>query len=419
MSPIDEWVYLDYLQKVPTQGMVFRGEEMTQEALGYMACDGQVFFGRYESLDCDGSYDRTQFPQEGTTSAQIYTPIFFAPTSFVGYAIHFATGIDLIMAWRLASSLWLVAGLLVFLMLLRLFRVPDVVQFMAGILIIGAPISYMVYSYVSTDAPALLFGSLLLYVTIRFIRGQMPGWPIALVGVLASAAKGAFVLGVVLMGIILLVEWAIRANMNSSNAREFFSNLFSRRSLVLPLWAMVTVTVVALGQIAWVKLINVLAVAPGVSQGVEIQLTIVELLRQSTAFVLGAMQTRFEFTGPLGLDGVPVPSFAAVPFTWILAAGILSAFWTLTKKSENRSLIIGAGIGVLALGPLLALMIQYSTGFYFAFPSRYAAILIPVLMVIVALQVRNKWAIGIMAGYGAALTLAHPVASFLVTAYSP
>jgi hypothetical protein len=422
MSPIDEWVYLDYLQKVPTQGMVFRSEPLSQESLGYMACYGQVFFGRGEGIICDGDYDRMQFDLEGTTSAQIYTPIYFAPTSFVGYAIHFVTGIDLIMSWRLASSLWLVAGLLAFLMVLRLFRVPNLVQLMSGILIISAPFSYMMYSYVSTDAPALLCGSLLLYFGVRLIRGQSRGWPLMVVAVVSAAAKGTFVLGVALVALILFVEWIIRAVdavREEAKNRSLLKILFSRHDSHLPIWALSIVAAAAVVNIIWIKLIDVLAYAPGINQGTATDLTIVELLRQATSFVFPVMSTRFAVNGPMGLDGVPVPGFAAAPYMWILVAGLLAGFWALTRRSAHRSLIIATSISVVTFGPLLALIIRYSTGYYFQFSSRYAAILIPVLLLIAVIQIRNKWATWILLIFGSVVLVCFPISSFLVTAYSP
>lgn len=422
MSPVDEWVYLDYLQKVPTQGIVHRSEPLSQESLGYMACYGQVFFGRGEGIACDGDYDPMQFDLEGTTSAQIYTPIFFAPTSFVGYAIHFVTGIDLIMSWRLASSLWLVAGLLAFLALLRLFKVPNLIQLMSGILIIGAPISFLMYSYVSTDAPALLCGSLLVYFGVRYIRGKSRGWPLVVVAAISGLTKGTFVLGVVLVALILLVEWIIRAVDGVRLAPEngsFIRQLLTRPNSHLPFWAMAMVAATAFVEVVWIKLIDVWAYAPGINQGTASDLTFVELLRQSTSFVFPVLGMHFSVDGPMGLDGVPVPGFAATPYSWILVAGLLGGFWALTRTSVNRSLIIATAIAVLTFGPLLALIIRYSTGYYFPFPSRYAAVLIPVLILIVAIQIRNKWATWLLLSFGLVTLVCQPVSSFLVTIYSP
>lgn len=422
MSPIDEWVYLDYLQKVPTQGIVHLGEPLSQESLGYMACYGQVFFGRDKGLECDGDYNRMQFPLLGTTSAQIYTPIYFAPTSFVGYAIHYVTGVDLIMAWRLASSLWLVAGILAFLMVLRLFRVPNVVQLMSGILLISAPFSYMIYSYVSTDAPALLCGSLLVYFGVRFIRGQSRGWPLVVVAAITAATKGTFVLGVALVALMLLVEWIVRAvdaARERLEGRRFLKQLFTPAQRQFPLWAMAMLVAAALVEFLWIKLIAVLAYAPGVDQGTASDLTVVELLRQSTSFVFPVMSTHFVVNGPMGLDAVPVPTFLATPYSWILVAGLLGGFWALSRKSANRSLMIASGIAVVTFGPLLALLIKYSTGYYFPFGARYAAVLIPALLLIAVIQIRNKWATWIIMGFASIVLVCLPISSFLVTAYSP
>jgi hypothetical protein len=171
--------------------------------------------------------------------------------------------------------------------------------------------------------------------------------------------------------------------------------------------------------VVWINLIKVLAYGPGVDQGVASDLTVVELLRQSTSFVFNVMSTKFGVNGPMGLDAVPVPTFAAAPYSWILVAGLLGGFWALTKQNKFRSLIIGTAIAVLTFGPLLALIIRYSTGFYFPFGPRYAAILIPVLMLIVAIQIRNKWSTWILLSFGLVTLACQPIASFLVTAYSP
>jgi hypothetical protein len=422
MSPIDEWVYLDYLQKVPTQGFVRLGEPLSQQSLGYMACYGQVFFGRDKALSCDGSYNPADFPYSGTTSAQIYTPIYFAPTSFVGYAIHFLTGLDLIMAWRLASSLWLVAGLLAFLMVLRLFKVPNVIQLMSGVLIISAPLSYMIYSYVSTDAPALLCGSLLVYFGVRFIRGQSRGWPLVVVAAISAATKGTFVLGVALVALMLFVEWVLRAvdaARERQDNRNFLRHLFARNQRQLPLSAIAMLAAAAFVEIVWIKVIDILAYAPGVDQGTAGDLTVVELLRQSTSFVFSVMSTQFGVNGPLGLDAVPVPTFLATPYAWIFIAGLLGGFWALKTTSEHRSLIIASGIAVLTFGPLLALLIRYSTGFYFPFGPRYAAVLVPALLLIAAIQIRNRWATWLILSFGSVVLVCFPISSFLVTIYSP
>jgi hypothetical protein len=416
MSPIDEWVYLDYLQKVPTQVMVHRGEEMTQEALGYMACDGQALQGRISYLECDGSYDRQQFPYTGITSADAYTPLFFIPTSLIGYAAHFVTGIDIVAAWRWATSLWLVAGLLMFVALLRLFRVPNLVQFALGLLIIGAPFSYWTYSYVSTDAPALLMGGMLLYFGIRYLRGEMRPWPLLVASVAAVALKFPFILGVMLVSLLFLVEWIIRARDEAREKRRVWRTMFQRKNLVLPMWGVINVGASTLFAFLWLRVVNLLAVSDEVAaQAINVKVTIFEALRLMMSFGPTSLMHRLSTPDATGFDTIPVPTMATAPLGWILIAGILSAFWGLTRTSKNRALVITIAIATVAFGIILAVVIRYTQGFYFTLGARYAAILSIGLLLMVALQIRNKWATWIIIAYAACLALSMPVASFVVT----
>jgi hypothetical protein len=416
MSPIDEWVYLDYLQKVPTQGMVFRGEIMTQEALSYMACDGQALQGRISYLECDGSYDRMQFPYTGISSADSYTPLYFIPTSLIGYAAHFVTGIDIVAAWRWANSLWLVAGLLMFVALLRLFRVPNLVQFALGLLIIGAPFSYWTYSYVSTDAPSLLMGGLMLYLAIRFLRGEMRPWVLLVASLVAVALKLPFILGVMLVSLLFVVEWIIRARDASGAQRRVWRTMFQRKNLVLPMWGVINVAAAAVFSVVWLRIVQLLAVSSEVAvQGIGAKVTIFEGMRLLTSFSPNSLLHRLSTPDPTGFDSVPVPSVALIPLGWILISGILSAFWGLTRKSDNRALIITISMSTVAFGIILAAVIRLTQGFYFTLGSRYAAILSIGLLLIVALQIRNKWATWIIIGYGACLVVAMPIASFALT----
>jgi hypothetical protein len=416
MSPIDEWVYLDYLQKVPTQGMVFKGEEMTQEALSYMACHGQALQGRIWDLECDSSHDRMDFPYTGITSADAYTPLFFIPTSLIGYAAHFVTGIDIVAAWRWATSLWLVAGLLMFVALLRLFRVPNLVQFALGLLLIGSPFSYWTFSYVSTDAPALLMGGMLLYFAIMHLRGQMPAWPILLASVAAVALKFPFILGVMLVSLLFVIEWIIRARDSAGPQKRVWRTMFQRKNLVLPMWGVVFVGAGALFAFLWLRLVSLLAVsAERAAQGVDVDVTIYEVMRLMTSFAPLSLLHRLGTPEVGGFDAIPVPSFALVPLGWILIAGILTAFWGLTRTSKNRALVLAIAISVVSFGIILAVAVRFTQGLYFTLGARYAAILSIGLLLMVALQIRNKWATWIIIGYGSCLVLAMPVASFIVT----
>lgn len=420
MSPIDEWVYLDYLYKLPTQFMVHKGELMSQWSLQIMACDGQVLQGIISGLTCQAPFNPQQFPYTGITSADAYTPLFFLPTSLIGWGLHFVTGLDPVITFRLATTLWLVAGVLMLLAVLRLFSVPNIIQFMVGLLVIGAPFSYWTYTYVSTDASALVFTAMLLYFTIRYIRGELRPWPIVLVSVLATAAKVTNILAVLLIALILCCEWIIRTNDEHPGWRATWRNLWRRDNLKFPLWAAIATLSSLVFEYAWLKLDSLLAVSSQTAeQGIGAPLNVLELLRLSMNFALGILQIRLPIGDPGGIDGVPIPTVAVVPLGWLTVAAVVGGFWTLTKKSSHRSLIIATALGTVTFGPLLAILVKFTQGHYFQLTPRYAAFMVVAILVIAALQIKNKWAVWILIVYGACICLAQPVMSFAVTTFLP
>ncbi len=153
LAPFDEWVYLDYTLKIPTQGVVRQGEYIGHEGLVAMACYGDAFGPRGEP--CNNVQDiNANYPQQGKTSADIYTPLYFAVTWGLGKAIQFFTGAEFLIAARATGIFWLVGGILVFYKLLTLLKVKKVVTLGLGLALIAAPTTFWANTYISTDAPA-------------------------------------------------------------------------------------------------------------------------------------------------------------------------------------------------------------------------------------------------------------------------
>ena len=111
ISPFDEYVYLDYLSKVPTQGFVRSGEETGDLARQEISCRGVQTYGLY-GTSCDigaASPDET-FPYSGQTGADIYTPAYFAVTWVLAQPLVW-TGVSLLDAGRLVGAVWLFLGI--------------------------------------------------------------------------------------------------------------------------------------------------------------------------------------------------------------------------------------------------------------------------------------------------------------------
>lgn len=154
ISPIDEWVYLDYLYKLPADAIALQGEAIGQQALQQMSCEGVKPYGAM-GAPCGSDYEsqRALYPQDGLTSADAYTPVYFALTWFAGKAIQAVTSLGEVPSLRLTGFLWLAGGLIAFYLLMRAMRVPKLAILALGLIFIATPFAWWTYTYVNTDAP--------------------------------------------------------------------------------------------------------------------------------------------------------------------------------------------------------------------------------------------------------------------------
>lgn len=412
LSPIDEWVYVDYLYKLPSHGIVLKGEPIGEDALNIMACYGVTPYGPMGPA-CGGDYrDLKAFPFGGITSADQYTPIFFVVTRVVGDAIRSVTGVDDVTGWRLTSPLWLAGGLIAFVALLRQWRVHPIAQLALGLAFIGSPFSYWTYTYVSTDAPAFMFGALLLYLVTRFTRGSPVGLWLVILSVAATLIKTTNILGVGLVVITLLIGLGVRK-------RKFGeSSLEGQPSLVSTLGFAAVITLATFGSLAFWMYLNSVTAASHLraEQGVSRVLNLDELLAQVTNFLPGTIVSNVNIAGSTGY-ALPIPGYATVPLSWLCVAGVIGALFLLTQDSKKVSMVLSVVIAAALFAPTLALALQVVTGNYFTLPPRYGASLLPGFLLLAGTIMKNRWASGLVAVYGGVMCIALVIAGAILGPY--
>lgn len=397
LSPVDEWVYVDYLHKLPSQGIVHEGEHVGDEALSILACEGTSPYGTV-GPPCAAEFDDTSaFPNAGLTSAAVYTPIYFAITRVLGDVIHLATGIGEIESWRLTGSLWLAAGMLAFTALLRQWRVPDGATLGLGLAFIASPVSWWTYSYVSTDAPSVLIGAGLLALATGMVRGKRWGWWLVAVSVAAVLIKAVNLLAVGLAALVLITAFIQDARQATWNGwRTGRPEQPDRALLVLPAVAVGSALAAFAAQVIWLRMVDAFAVSDlTADQGVAIPLTPPELLAQIVNFLPGVITY-----SPVSLY---VPPFVYAPLSWICIAGVVAAFWSLRRGDQASVVVIPVAIAAVAFAPTLAIGLTALTGQYFTLPSRYGLSLVPGFFLLAGMSMRNRVAQGVIIAFALAL----------------
>lgn len=397
VSPIDEYVYIDYFAKVFDQGVVHRGEETGEYAREYLACHGVRSIGPYPESLCatDGAGFDSAYPNSGVTSADLYTPLYFAMTRVLAQPLVWL-GVELTDAGRYVGGLWLAAGgILLYLTIVRL-RVSRLVAAGISLMAVGSLSAYWSNTYISTDATALMAGALVAFIAIPMLLEAR--WRSVLALSAASAVLVALKLqnllavGVVaawLLGVALVSAWR-QSGKPGIRLRTWIRD---RRSIA----ALSAVLVGLAVQGVWVLIRSAIAVGPQPDQGVEArfspQAVFLELFKFFPGVAVGALPP--EYVGQFGLA-------AAALMTSVIAAGVIGLMVRATVGSNEEILGITVLVVSVLAGPALAVANVLVGGYYFILVARYGSALLPAMLLCSALLFRSdkRWVAPLTLGVG-------------------
>lgn len=387
VSPIDEYVYIDYLAKVPTSLIVREGEETGTYARQYLSCHGVRTIGYYPEAMCTNptSSQEERLPNEGYTSADLYTPLYFGATWAMAQPLKFLGVDDLTMAGRYTGWTWLAgAGIFLYIALRRL-KVPAPVGAGAALLMIGSLPAYWSNTYISTDASALFAGAIMFFAATSLIhptRRRMILFVIFAVVVALLKLQNLMSVGAAALFLLVLSASAAAGANGRWNDRILH---FVRNRIT---WGAIgAVVAAALAQGIWVILRSALAVGEFPDQGVSAPFGKMAFLREMLNFFpgvsIGALNPE-----PFGVWAVLSYSLLA----WVIVAGVLGLLASSRRGSIGEALAIASFVVALAAAPLLAIANIAVSGYYFVLPARYGMSLIPFFLGCAALLfARKRW----------------------------
>ncbi|MDO7881142.1 hypothetical protein [Antiquaquibacter soli] len=381
VSPIDEYVYIDAVAKVPTQLVVRQGEEVGDFARRYLACHSVRLIGIYPESLCAAptTDDDAEYPNEGRTTADIYVPLYFATTWLLAQPLTWF-GVDLVDAGRSVGALWLALAAVALFLALRRLAIPRALAAALPVLLVGSLAAYWSNTYISTDATALAAGSVLLLTAVRVREGSASPWWFGALSVLFVLFKLQNIVAVLAVGLFLML-CAIR----EVRGAERPVSAWLRHRWV---WASaLTVVVAALAQIGWVVLRRVLAVDLGVRQGVDSDLSATAIAREFFKFLPGAA-TGASAPEALGLAAVFIGGVTAL----LVVGGVIGVI------GARRGLSAASNLGVATLvvsalsAPILALVTVIVAGEFVPLVPRYGMSIVPIAFACVALLFqRRRW----------------------------
>jgi len=389
LSPLDEWVYFDYVTKIPSQGVVHQGERIGEPALEVMACYGDPFGARGEPCTGpNGHYSKyAQYPLAGKTSADIYSPLYFDVAWAVGATIHAVTGLDLLVGARLSGFLWLAGGLIVFYAACRELRLRKMTAFGLGLITIGSISALYAYTYITTDAPSFMVGASILLLGVRYLRGKGSGWwllPVTVVAVLLKVTN-IFAIGLLALMMVIYAAMKWKQTYNSTRSRP-------SPPRVIALAAIMSIVAVAT-EVGWLLVRAALRVGPGGDQAIDSPLSIRGVASQLTAFV-----------------GIPSARLAdgalSLPYAILSIAGVFGLLLVTRGAGLKRAFSIAVPSAIVFFPPLLLVAMSIALGSAFPISTRYGAPLMPAILIAIGMLTRNRAMTALTVAYGAVLVIA-------------
>ncbi|MDQ1597770.1 MAG: hypothetical protein QOI70_1194 [Microbacteriaceae bacterium] len=374
-SPYDEYVYLDYLDKVPTQLVVHEYEKVGDYARNEISCRGVLNYGSFGQGCNVGSHNaNVDYPYAGNTGADIYSPAYFAVTWVFAQPLTWL-GLDLLDAGRLVGALWLAAGLLLLYGAMRELGAGRAISVGINLFVMMSSAIYWADTYLSTDAPSLAISAGLLLMGIRIAKHKMRAiW-------LVPAAAIAVLFKVQNLAAVVLVSLALIGVSVWDRYRRSSPPPGRRGSYLRPVaMAMLAVVAGGVAQAGWLAIRTAIALPPVVTPGADLVIQ---------RFDRVAMVTEgFKYLFKVGFSDIPSGVTSTVATNVLAAIAIAGAIGLLvTHRVQSRisvSVAVAALVVSLLLGPALAGSTVIMTGQYFPLPIRYGIVLIPAFAVCAA-----------------------------------
>lgn len=389
ISPFDEYVYLDYLAKVPTQGIVRSGDETGEVARNEISCRGVLNYGAYGEGCNSGSHDDdATYPYNGRTGADIYAPLYFGITWAVAQPLTWL-GIGLLDAGRLVGALWLSLGTMGVFLLLRLLRVNRMVALGLSLGVIATPAVLWATTYVSTDAPTLAVAAGMGCLAVCVARRRINIAWLPSVGILAVLFKvqNLAAVGVAAAAIVFFVLLeSLRVRRQRSVGRMAVGVLRDNRVIA----AIASVLLGVAAQAAWMSVrawATIRGEEAAVVDSIRLPLSATGLVNEAFRFfqAVGATDAA---PGAVGALAVGVLSFLAIA----AVVGILAE--AKSHPSSHIAVALATLLCGLLMGPALAVAVTGTVGFYFPLPVRYGLVLLPSFILTIGLFLSRFTRIG-------------------------
>jgi hypothetical protein len=380
VGPIDELQHVDYAEKISRGDFVEVGDKFGQVALREESCRGIDSPGMVLPSCDDARFQPEAYQEGGYNTAAGHPPVYYLVTGLGSRALQVLPGIDsFLLGARLMGVFWLVGGLVVMWLLLRELRVRPLVAAALGLFVVCIPSVFYFSAVVNNDAAAILVGSGVALVGLRFLRRASPLWLLALVCALAQGVKYT---NVVMVGIVVavLLTQAYLARRDPAERKR------------LLIGAAVAVGAVLVVTIGWQVVLTATTKVPSADLPMTQRflvhsLSIDDIVRQS----LAGFPPPPKPENPQLKASVALTSWVAL-VGWVVIAGPTAAALRTSGATRVRAMSVWTLVAMLTTGSFFTVLYYVQLSVYTDIPSRYGLVMVPAAIAGLATSLRDKGA---------------------------
>jgi hypothetical protein len=387
LSKIDEYQHVDYLDKTMRLEHVAGGEKVGQTAMREQACRG-IDLETVSLPPCASTrFEADSFPGRGFNHTYQDPPTYYLVTGALVAVVTALPGTDsIVTAGRSIGVLWLAAGLAVTFVLCRRLGAGLPASAGATLLVAATPVTVHAVTTVTTDAPLLAVGGLLVLTAVSVAEDRASWWWLAPAALLAMGVKSTALpaVGVVVVLMLLHRRWkAAGATVVGALVPTFTWGAFSAAR------ALPEVDDIPVARLFETDRIGLFELARGVE----------------TTFSPVVVPERAPFLHTLPVD------MAVQVVNLLLILGVAAVAWSSPARSLAGRLGVATFLGLLATGPGYVLMLFVLYGVSYIVPGRYGLTLLPAAAACLALAASRRRAgevgLPVLGAAGVALLLAH------------
>ena len=381
LSPIDEFTYVDAVDKARRGVIVVNGLKTDQYARQLAACRGVgtapetvIFQGT-----CGTHISDAQTFVNGFTPGDVHSPVYYFLTSWMSWPIEKALGVELLTSGRLTSLLWLWAGMVACGVLVR--RVGAQWSLVAALpcLVAAMPVFRGTNAYITPDALNLLGGSLIALAAYLYARGEVGPLPLVILGSVLGTVKLQNVFAVAAAALFLALYHVVATRSPAGPGLRGVPDL-ARRSGPAAVLRLVSVLIVPLVfSVAW------LAARPYLGHDDPSRPTLDPEPTGSLTQYLYSLDDALlgVFAGIDGGTGAAAPwsVFPSFLLWGVLAAIIATAMFDVTTTTLRRCQAWAVLVSFVCIGPAMQIMFAVVFNAAVIVLPRYIMVLIPMMLI--------------------------------------